>query len=149
MGVLELKLYRAHCHADGCSEGNFNAEDMSEAGIERHRKAMETVDRYLRSRGGDLIIEAFSGVANSEQEARELLGLCWKEMPDANLIVRLSSSEHGRIVFDRKIEFGKHGLEDRASLIEKMQDWEYMKTHEVSADRLLRAFYLDSEFSGF
>ena len=71
---LELKLYRAHCHADGCNEGKFGIECVDEFNVERHRRAMETVERYLRF--DDTIVEKASGIADSEQEAQELARLC-------------------------------------------------------------------------
>lgn len=136
----ELMLYRAHCHADGVSEGDFRIERADNWTMQRYQRAMQTVERYLRSDWG-LQLSMMYDLVNSEQEAQELVAICQKEFEGVNPTIKLSYCVHGRIIFDRKAEFGHHNLDDRDDLIEKMKDWDYMKERHISPQRLQSAFY--------
>jgi hypothetical protein len=108
--------------------------------MQRYQKAMNNIERYLCSNWG-LQYSKVWDLVNSEQEAHELSIICQKEFEDVNLMVELLHCSHGRIMFDRKLEFGRHSLNDRNGLIEKMKDWEFMKKNHISTERLYEAFY--------
>lgn len=114
----ELMLYRAHCHADGCSEGDFKIERADEWTMQRYQIAMQTIERYLRSDWGLQLSGMYDSVS-SEQDAQELTAICQKEFEGANPIIKLSHCVHGRIIFDRKVEFGRCNLDDIDDLVEK------------------------------
>ncbi|MEK6809439.1 MAG: hypothetical protein AABY40_02090 [Nanoarchaeota archaeon] len=136
----ELMLYRAHCHADGCSEGDFRIARADDWTAQRYQKAMQTIERYMCYDWG-LQLSGMYDLVGSEKEAQELIAICQKEFERVNPTIQLYHCAHGRIIFDRKAEFGHHTLDDRDDLIEKMKDWDYMKEHHISPQRLQSAFY--------
>ncbi len=139
-------LYRANCHADGCSEGFFLKSDRADKRtMENYSRAMKTVEEYLN----DESLLQFSGVydlVSSEKEAQKLISIFQKEFEGINPIIKLSNCVHGRIIFDRKIEFGKHNLDDIDDLISKIKDFDYMKQHHIDSHRLEESFFPERFF---
>ncbi len=138
--TLDLLLYRAFCPADGCSEGSFRDENASDRERNRHQRAMQITGKYLRLDWG-LQLSMMYDLVHSEEEAQEFVKICQEEFEGITLIIKLSHCVHGKIIFDRKVEFENYTLDDIDDLIDRMRGLDYMKSHEITYSRLQRAFY--------
>jgi len=124
----ELMLYLAHCNADGVREGQFNIEDTNPRSIERDLQAIKTVQKYLDYSWG-VEFDYGSGVSSNEKEALVLIDYATKIIPGAEGVIRLSHCAHGRLVFNRKINFPGYVMDQTSELLEKLKD--YPKDHNI------------------
>jgi hypothetical protein len=83
-------------------------------------------------------------LVGSEETAQELIDLCQKKFQGVLPLIRLQHCIHGQIIFSRRASFNQHKLDDRASLIEEMKDWDFFQKHVISLRRLHDAFYSNS-----
>lgn len=136
----ELRLYKAHCNSDGCGEGHFDIENGNKWEIERYNKAMNIVERYL-SLSRSLQLSGMYDIVDSEKDAKELISIFQKKIKNSDSIIKLLYCAHGRIVFDKKIKFRGKTFDDIDDLIKKIEDFEYIKEHKISHNKLIDAFY--------
>lgn len=134
----ELLLYRGQCHADGVSEGYFSLDAADRYSRERSHYAMQTVQKYLSDiyRDWSVQISGTEGAVKSEEEALELINFAQRNIEGAEGIVKLLFSNHGRIVFDRKIRFNGWPPSEKVALIEMLEQVESQKMRYVSARTL-------------
>lgn len=79
---VELTLYCAHCHDDGCSEGPFYPDAADENSKKRYQKAMDTIHKYLRP-GWEfgLFIDGLGSLVTTEEEAQKLIDYAEQNIP--------------------------------------------------------------------
>lgn len=121
---VELTLYSAHCHADGCSEGPFDPNAIDKHSSERYMKAMETVQKYVGLGRDFFEIKDFEGFVQNDEEAQKLIDFAENNIPGATGITELVKSYHERLFFRRKIRF--EGENDPGKILQEIKKSGYI-----------------------